>query len=634
VEGDMKMDKYHEEETNRISNIVRLYEDAMAALEDNDKDKAIGLLKSAIEPIQAQDQYNWGVIYYHGIGVQKDFHKAIELFEKAADKQYGEAERALGMMLTYGIGLDIDYDKALKYLLNAENHGARNVYYVLGQAFLFGLGTNQDVDKGIEYLKMASDKYYDKSYSEAQYVLGQIYFQDELVSKDVYKAEKWLKMASSNGNEDATELLKEVEKEILKNGTIRYDDGEIEYSVSQDGGIQILNISLNPEIEPSNVSVVVVPEKIYDVPVVAIKPKALNLIKSCKIRRIILPKSIKVIGDLDIYLFEGYKVDRSSTKLAIYMDLFDYDMYTNDLKSDSKLLSKKYISDNDLKEYIEINRFMNRNGYWRYPDDGMWIDLRGNLVKYTGNETDIYVECRTVCENAFVNLNVEKITFSDKSSVFEKNMIHDCDNLEYVYFQNVARCRIAQGAIHDCENLTYLSDVKTIMDDESFYYNCPKLGNMNEYGKLRTYQGQEEVIILEEDCKIICTGSFRSCKNARIIYIPQCVKEIGDYAFAGTDINIIVFGGNDTRCSRNWIEGLNEVYIYADKKANIISCISPFELKKNVYFKNKEVLSEALLTTINVQKLKELCYARMDNESDNELIPNQYGWEKEIYRKN
>ena len=94
----------------------------------------------------ANAQYNFGVLYDEGIGVEKDYDQALEWYRKAAEQEYAKAEHNLGIMYQEGHGVDKDPVEASRWFQLAAQHGepaAQNnlaVMYVRGQGVAPDLG--------------------------------------------------------------------------------------------------------------------------------------------------------------------------------------------------------------------------------------------------------------------------------------------------------------------------------------------------------------------------------------------------------------------------------------------------------------------------------------------------------------
>ena len=70
-------------------------------------------------PVTPQQQYEEGVRYYFGEGVEKDYTKAFEWFSKAAEQGDADAQFSLGVMYSEGQGVGQNYEKAFEWYSKA-----------------------------------------------------------------------------------------------------------------------------------------------------------------------------------------------------------------------------------------------------------------------------------------------------------------------------------------------------------------------------------------------------------------------------------------------------------------------------------------------------------------------------------
>ena len=68
-------------------------------------------------------QFNMGVIYDEGAGVQQDLAIAAKWYEKAAQQGFVDAQANLGMMYYHGQGVPCDHKKAAGWLQMAADQG-------------------------------------------------------------------------------------------------------------------------------------------------------------------------------------------------------------------------------------------------------------------------------------------------------------------------------------------------------------------------------------------------------------------------------------------------------------------------------------------------------------------------------
>ena len=85
-----------------------------------------------------QSQYELGVMYFMGIGVEKNYVIASEWFRKSANQNYAKAQHDLALMLLEGKGGNRDALEAYKWLHLAAKQGDGPSQYQLGQMLSHG----------------------------------------------------------------------------------------------------------------------------------------------------------------------------------------------------------------------------------------------------------------------------------------------------------------------------------------------------------------------------------------------------------------------------------------------------------------------------------------------------------------
>lgn len=106
----------------------------------------------------ANAQYNLGVLYHQGLGVEKDIGRAIELYEKAARKNHPEAQYNLGIANIEGIGVPYNPQKAATYFENAANQNIMEAAYNLGLIYENGLLGETRPDEALMWYKTAAER--------------------------------------------------------------------------------------------------------------------------------------------------------------------------------------------------------------------------------------------------------------------------------------------------------------------------------------------------------------------------------------------------------------------------------------------------------------------------------------------
>ena len=238
-----------------------------------DFEKAVENFRKGEKAGDAQAQYFLGFCYKHGYGVPKRPYLAVALWGKAAD-QCLDAQYELGLSYLTGEGIEPNVNEGIKLLRSAMQKGHDDAPYVLAKYYLFadryaegaslfeafakqgdaemqrGLGIcyefgygvvqnyntavywyNQSTEQGdaeaecrlgLCYIHGKGTKQSDylaayhfessakKGYSKSQLMLGVLYCDGKGVAKNRSLGVQWLQKAYENGEEDAGRLLEQV----------------------------------------------------------------------------------------------------------------------------------------------------------------------------------------------------------------------------------------------------------------------------------------------------------------------------------------------------------------------------------------------------------------------------------------
>ena len=93
-----------------------------------------------------------------------DYSTALICFQQAADQGYADAEFDLGIMYMYGYGVEQSYENAAQYFQLAADHGHAEAQFDLGLMYGNGYGVEQSYEKAAQYFQLAADQ----GYAEAQ----------------------------------------------------------------------------------------------------------------------------------------------------------------------------------------------------------------------------------------------------------------------------------------------------------------------------------------------------------------------------------------------------------------------------------------------------------------------------------
>lgn len=146
-----------------------------------------------------------------------DYVTALREFTAAADAGLHLAQYNLGVMYYTGEGVDQDYEQAFKWTRMAAEQGHINAQFNLGTLYYNGLGMRSSLftrwplslifqqsnfEEAVKWYGYAAE--YD--HGEAQYNLATMYENGEGVTQDLIKAYVWARLAHDNEVPDATRL--------------------------------------------------------------------------------------------------------------------------------------------------------------------------------------------------------------------------------------------------------------------------------------------------------------------------------------------------------------------------------------------------------------------------------------------
>jgi hypothetical protein len=169
-------------------------EDAKAAIQNEDFEKACELLGPLAEENHAEAQFLLGSLYVNGQGVEKDDTKGLSWIMKSARQGYDQARL-----------------RAFNIYFELASRGDASAMYNLGYMFLHGWGGEQDTDVGMGWLESAAKNGHDHSAK----VLSGIYAEGKFgITPDEDKASFWSHLPA----EFATGIDGTWSREVLDQG--------------------------------------------------------------------------------------------------------------------------------------------------------------------------------------------------------------------------------------------------------------------------------------------------------------------------------------------------------------------------------------------------------------------------------
>ena len=125
-------------------------------------------------------QYNLGVHYSNGDGVQQDDAEAARWYRLAAEQGNTDAQFNLGFRYSLGLGVPEDDAEAVRWYRLAADQGDADAQYSLGFMYATGDGVPENDAEAVKWYRLAAEQGNDR----AQIAMGIIYAGGEGVLQD------------------------------------------------------------------------------------------------------------------------------------------------------------------------------------------------------------------------------------------------------------------------------------------------------------------------------------------------------------------------------------------------------------------------------------------------------------------
>ncbi|HWE93077.1 MAG TPA: hypothetical protein VG269_03820 [Tepidisphaeraceae bacterium] len=163
-----------------------------------DYPQAILSWKLAAESGNPVAMYNLGVLYDHGIAVQRNSHEAISWYQKSAASGNSNAMLNIGILYVEGAGVPQDYKRGIEWYRQAAAAGNSGAMLNLGLLSQFGRGVPQEFKQAMAWYRRAAEG----GSSAAMFNIGELYLHGQGVAPDYKQAMFWYQKAAAAGNPD------------------------------------------------------------------------------------------------------------------------------------------------------------------------------------------------------------------------------------------------------------------------------------------------------------------------------------------------------------------------------------------------------------------------------------------------
>jgi len=163
-------------------------------------------LNQAAESGDADSQYQLGLRYTNGSGVEQDYAIAAEWLVKASEQGHDGAEFLLGVAYVAGRGVEQNQEEAIRLFTDAANDGHARAQYQLGEAFANARGTEKNLLWAARWYEKAARQ----KHSEAAFSLGVMRASGIDAEPDQEQAWSWLHLAAEGGHALAAKVRDHV----------------------------------------------------------------------------------------------------------------------------------------------------------------------------------------------------------------------------------------------------------------------------------------------------------------------------------------------------------------------------------------------------------------------------------------
>jgi TPR repeat protein len=179
------------------------YDTAVTAVERGNYAQALRELGPLLKRGDKDGQYLMGLIYFSGMGVQRNLRESIRYFRLASDQGHEYARLMLGVSLN----ANGEFVESARHLRWAADKGDPSAQFLLAMMYMDGKGVPQDYAETVQLFRAASNQ----GYAAAMTKLGQLYyFGQGGMKKNPAEAVRLFRMAAQKGDAQGQLMLGEA----------------------------------------------------------------------------------------------------------------------------------------------------------------------------------------------------------------------------------------------------------------------------------------------------------------------------------------------------------------------------------------------------------------------------------------
>ena len=139
-----------------------------------------------------------------------DYDTAFKEFTVAAEEGLSLAQFNLGILYFTGQGVEQDFDEAFEWTRRAAEQGHLNAQFNLGSLYLDGQGTQVSVLEGVNWFTQAAKS----GHANSAFTLAKMYQKGDFVDSDLVAAHAWAAQSEINEHPEASILKEEIEQDL------------------------------------------------------------------------------------------------------------------------------------------------------------------------------------------------------------------------------------------------------------------------------------------------------------------------------------------------------------------------------------------------------------------------------------
>ena len=139
-----------------------------------------------------------------------DYDTAFKEFTIAAEEGLSLAQYNLGILYFTGQGVEQDFDEAFEWTKRAAEQGHLNAQFNLGSLYLDGQGTQVSVLEGVNWFTQAAKN----GHANSAYTLAKMHQEGDFIDSDLVLAHAWAAQSEINEHPEASSLKKEIAQDL------------------------------------------------------------------------------------------------------------------------------------------------------------------------------------------------------------------------------------------------------------------------------------------------------------------------------------------------------------------------------------------------------------------------------------